>query len=93
MADIFIPGTELDEVRRSLGIVMDNIDIGNAGIDFERALGYPLVDAARNFEDRWSDGRTQVRREAKGIRDAAENINDQFTRTDNDAAANLGAPR
>ncbi|TQJ47349.1 hypothetical protein OHU34_36550 [Streptomyces sp. NBC_00080] len=93
MADIFIPGTELDEVRRSLGTVMDNIDTGNAGIDFERALGSPLVDAARNFENRWVDGRTQVRREAKGIRDAAEDINDQFTQTDNDAAANLGAPR
>ncbi|WP_055526242.1 hypothetical protein [Streptomyces graminilatus] len=93
MARIEIPGTELEEVRRTLGFVMDNIDIDSADIDFDRALGRPLVDAARNFENRWSDGRIQIQRQAKVIRDGADDMVQQFTRTDNDAAANLGTPR
>ncbi|MEU1513333.1 hypothetical protein ABZ490_14445 [Streptomyces sp. NPDC005811] len=92
MANISIPKTALDEVSASLSFVIDHIDIGEVHIDFDRALGYPLVDAARTFENRWSDGRFQIQREAKGIRDAVAKIVEQFTETDNNAAANLGKP-
>ncbi|MDX3854568.1 hypothetical protein [Streptomyces sp. AK02-01A] len=91
MADIFIPGSEMDEVRQSLGFVLDNIDIGNAKIDFGRALDYPLEGAASHFEKKWGDGRTQLKKQASGIEEAIDNIMDSFNKTDNDAVSNLEA--
>lgn len=89
MSDIFVPGDALDEVSRSLALVLDNIDTTAGGVDLNAVLGYPLIDAANNFEGRWADGRTQLKRQCKEIRDAVDQIRTVMQDTDDKAAASL----
>jgi hypothetical protein len=89
MADIKIPGSELEEVSRSLGFVLDNIDTDKSGIDLDRAVGYPLVDQGDNFERRWEDGREQLHRQCDAIKKAVDQILEQFKDTDDKAVAHL----
>ena len=90
MADIFIPGDELESTRQSLGFVLDNIDIGHHTFDFDKAFGRELSrGSAQNFENKWDDGKRQLQRQVKDIKSAIDSILDSFTRTDNDAVTNL----
>jgi hypothetical protein len=89
MSDIFVPGDALDEVSRSLAVVLDNIDTAAGGVDLNSVLGYPLIDAANNFEGRWSDGRIQLKRQCEEIRDAVDQIRTVMQDTDDKAAASL----
>jgi hypothetical protein len=87
MAEIEIPGDELEQVSRALGFVLEHIDISTARVDLGRALGPGLVKHAENFEKRWSDGRFQLRREAEGIREYVDQILETFKQADDAAAA------
>jgi hypothetical protein len=90
MSDIFIPGDDLDAVSRSLTVVLDHIDTTAGGVDLSAVLGYPLIDAANDFESRWADGRIQLKRQCEGIRKAVDQIRTTMQQTDDQAAANLG---
>lgn len=89
--DIFIPGDELDAARQALGFVEDNIDIGHHTFDFEKAFGPELSGhgAAQNFENKWNDGKQQLRKQVADLKKAMDSLMDSFTKTDNDAVANL----
>ncbi|MFC4533531.1 hypothetical protein [Sphaerisporangium dianthi] len=89
MADINIPDAELKEVSRSLGFVLDHIDIGKSGIDFDRAVGYPLIDQADHFESRWKDGRNQLHRQCEAIKKAVDQIVEKYKETDDKSVAHL----
>jgi hypothetical protein len=89
-ADVNIPGDELEEAKKNLTFVHDYIDIGNNTFDFDAAFGPELSrGSAQHFEDRWSDGRHQLKKEVEGVRDAIGNILDSFAKTDQDAAQSL----
>jgi hypothetical protein len=88
--DINIPGDELREAQDNLTFVHDFIDIGHNTFDFVAAFGPELArGAAQNFENKWQDGQTQLKKQIVGVRDAIGNILDTFEKTDQDAAANL----
>ncbi|KIF66643.1 hypothetical protein HY68_32365 [Streptomyces sp. AcH 505] len=90
MTDIFVPGDELDQARAGLAFVEDNIDIGHHTFDFDKAFGPELSrGSAQNFENKWNDGKNQLKKQVKGIREAMDSISDAFTKTDNDAVSNL----
>ncbi|GLY29415.1 hypothetical protein [Kineosporia sp. NBRC 101731] len=89
MADIFLPGDDLDAARAALDKVRENIDISGANIDFDQALGRDLARAAGSFESAWSDGRFQLLREIDGIRDKFQQVSDAFADTDAQAAESL----
>ncbi|WP_101948713.1 hypothetical protein [Mycobacterium sp. 3519A] len=89
-SEVNIPGNELKEAQDMLGFVSDNIDIDRNTFDFDGAFGRELSrGSAGNFEKKWNDGKTQLKKEVKGIRDAIGNILDSFEKTDADAASNL----
>jgi hypothetical protein len=89
-SDVNIPGDELKEAQDMLGFVSDNIDIDRNKFDFEATFGHELAKGSSgNFEKKWSDGKVQLKKEVKGIRDAIGNILDSFEKTDQDAASNL----
>ncbi|KAB1139424.1 hypothetical protein F7R91_40000 [Streptomyces luteolifulvus] len=89
-SDVNIPGEELQAAQDMLGFVHDFIDIGRDTFDFEAAFGRELGRGrAQDFEDKWEDGKQQLRRQVKGVRDAIGSILDAFEKTDQDAVANL----
>ena len=89
-ADVFVPGTELEDAKKMISFDHDNIDLDANQFDFRAAFGSGrLYDAAENFEDAWNDGREQVSREIDGVRDAIGKVLDTMDKTDTDAAANL----
>jgi hypothetical protein len=88
--DVNIPGDELEEAKRNLISVHDNIDIDHYTFDFDAAFGPELSrGSAQHFEDRWNDGRYQLKKQVEDVRDAIGNILDSFDKTDQDAAQNL----
>lgn len=88
--DIYIPGDELREAQRMLDFVHDFIDIGHRTFDFDAAFGPELSHgSAQHFENKWEDGKKQLQRQVKGIRDAIGNILDSIDKTDQDAVKNL----
>ncbi|QIQ06459.1 hypothetical protein [Streptomyces liangshanensis] len=89
MADIFIPGDELDDARQALSFVLDHIDIQANEFDFPAMFGPGLRNAAQNFDDKWNDGRERLQKQVKEIKKAMDSIADEFAKTDNDAASNL----
>ena len=89
-SEVNIPGNELKEAQAMLGFVSDNIDVDRNKFNFDAAFGAELSrGSAGNFEKKWSDGKIQLKKEVKGIRDAIGNILDSFEKTDEDAASNL----
>lgn len=91
MADIFIPGDELDEARRALGFVQDHIDLGQGTFDFDRAFGRDLSGSAANFERKWKDGKGELIKQLEQIKGAMDSIMDSFQKTDQDAASRLSS--
>lgn len=89
MAEINIPGDELEEVSRALAFVLEHIDISSARVDLGRAVGPGLIGPAENFENRWGDGRFQLRREAEEIRSKIDQILETFKQVDDAAGAGL----
>lgn len=88
-SDIFIPGDALQQASDAMGRVLDHIIKTRGEADLGQVVGRPLRDAAENFEGRWSDGREQLRRECKKIREAIQKIEEGFMDTDNQAADSI----
>lgn len=88
--DVNIPGDELKAAQDNLTFVHDFIDIGHHTFDFDAAFGHgKLRGSAQHFEDKWEDGRFQLKKQVEGVRDAIGSILDTFDKTDQDAASNL----
>ncbi|MFI6077149.1 hypothetical protein ACIA5C_37010 [Actinoplanes sp. NPDC051343] len=88
--DVFIPGDDLQQAEDMLNFIDNFIDIDRNQFDFDAAFGPgQLLKSANNFEKKWNDGRTQLKREVGGVKDAVQNILDSFSKTDQDAASNL----
>ncbi|WP_427924611.1 hypothetical protein [Streptomyces sp. cg40] len=89
-SQIVIPGDELEEARSTLGFVHDFIDIGHHTFDFDAMFGRELSrGSAQNFENKWEDGKNQLKKQVKDVQDAIGNVLDSFAKTDQDAVANL----
>lgn len=92
MAEINVPGDEIDAAARNIQQVIDLFDSTSTDVpSLRQALGNDpkVTDAAENFKDRWDDGRTQLRDEGADIIDALKQVLQQFTDTDNQAADSL----
>ena len=88
--DVFIPGDDLQTAEDTMKFIDDFIDIDRNQFDFDSAFGPGrLLDSANNFENKWNDGRGQLKKEIGGVKDAIANILDSFSKTDQDAAGNL----
>jgi hypothetical protein len=92
MADINIPGDDIESARDNMQQVLSLFDnpvtaLGN----IDEALGNDglVTGAAKDFDKRWSDGRTQLKDEGKSIIDALTKVIDTFTDTDNQTAGQL----
>ncbi|MFF3560465.1 hypothetical protein ACFYXS_10580 [Streptomyces sp. NPDC002574] len=90
MAEIQIPGDELEDLSGLLGRVMELIDTKPTGFD-ETAVGAPLASSGGHFESAWSDGRTQLKRQGNQLKDACDQIVKAFTDYDNQSADSLTA--
>ncbi|MGW5498742.1 hypothetical protein [Streptomyces olivaceoviridis] len=94
MTDISIPGDDIESARDNMRQVMDLFDSSaTSAAGLSAALGGDrlVLGAARDFDKRWSDGRTQLRNEGKSIIDALTKVLDTFTDTDNQVGGQLTA--
>jgi hypothetical protein len=91
MADIYVPGDELQTANDQLGRVLALIDAGGRPADLATALGNSpdVLDAAQLFDDRWSDGRYQMSKEGTEISDKITECLDAFTSTDDDLTKDM----
>jgi hypothetical protein len=88
--DVHVPGNELEQAQQMLDFVHDHIDIGRHTFDFDATFGPELSHgSAQHFEKKWEDGKTQLKKQITGIRDAIGNIVDSMDKTDRDAVSNL----
>jgi len=88
MAEIDIPGDELERMSALLSRVMELIDTKSGSFD-ETVVGSPLASSGRHFDDKWSDGRTQLKRQGNQPKDACDEIVKSFTDQDNAQAESL----
>ncbi|MER5176958.1 hypothetical protein ABT009_01015 [Streptomyces sp. NPDC002896] len=88
MAEIEMPGDEVERLGTLLRRVMELIDTKPAGFN-AADVGPPLVRSGSNFDKKWNDGRTQVKRNSKDLKDACEAIVKAFADADNQQAQAL----
>ncbi|MFJ6655858.1 hypothetical protein ACIQNG_05755 [Streptomyces sp. NPDC091377] len=88
MAEIFVPGDEVARVGVLLGRVMDLVDTQNSGFD-ARAVGAPLVDAGMEFDRAWDDGRVQLKKNCRNLKDGCEAVVKSFADLDAEMGAAL----
>ncbi|MEW1552037.1 hypothetical protein [Streptomyces tsukubensis] len=94
MAEIDMPGAEVERMGQLIGRVMELIDTRAAGFDAV-AVGPPLAAAGRDFDEAWNDGRFQLKRECKGLKEGCEMIVKGFAEADREMVSSLkddGAP-
>ena len=95
MADIEIPGEELEHLASLLPKIKDVLGSADDADNVRRGLfsyegddvgvgDEQLVAAIANFHGRWSDGHYQLGKELKSLQDAAQNVLDLFKQTDQD---------
>jgi hypothetical protein len=92
MTDISIPGDDIESARDNMRQVMslfDSSSTSQAAISAAVGDDSTVLEAAQDFDERWSDGRTQLRNEGKNIIDALTKVIDTFTDTDNQVANQL----
>jgi uncharacterized protein YukE len=89
--EVFIPGDDLERAADNMKNVLDLLNNGYPKLPIDEALGTgsDTYDAGDDFDQRWSDGITQLNEEAGDIQDALKKTLDAFSNTDNQAAANL----
>lgn len=90
-SDIVVPGEDLERASEGIGRMLQHIDTTRGPADLRSVVGDPVSDAADHFESRWSDGRAQLHREGKEIREAIQKVIDAFVDTDNQAGDSLGS--
>ncbi|MER5768558.1 hypothetical protein [Streptomyces sp. NPDC001985] len=88
MAEIEIPGDELERMARLLGRVMELVETRASGFD-AAAVGPPLAASGGTFDERWNDGRFQLKRNCTSLKDACEAVVKGFTDADNEMASSL----
>ncbi|WP_326550666.1 hypothetical protein [Micromonospora sp. NBC_01813] len=96
MSQITVPGDELEEASQALARMLTFVESGRDsdrfGGDITEMFGPGRVaDAARGFDRRWDDGRFQLTRQTKDIRDSIDQILEGFARVDQDSASALDA--
>ncbi len=94
MADIQIPGDDIESARDNMRQVMDLFDSSNttqANIAAATGNDKLVTDAAHHFDKRWKDGHTQLKDEGQAIIDALTKVIDTFTDTDNQIGDQLTA--
>lgn len=91
MADIVIPGEDLQDAADAMRRVLVNINLKRSSADFTRVVGPPVRDAAENFEDRWDSGRKQLRQECDDILETIDMILESFAKIDNNLTSGFGA--
>ena len=84
MADIKVPFEELQRLIVSLDNVMGILEHDTTPLNFQQTLGdaNDVIAAAVVFDDRWNDGREQIRNEGKQIRDKVQEVVEAFKATD-----------
>ncbi|MFE6495945.1 hypothetical protein [Streptomyces sp. NPDC057748] len=88
MAEIEMPGDEVQRLGELLGRVMDLIDTRPSGYAPED-VGPPLVRPGTDFDEQWKDGRVQVKRNSKDLKDACEAIVKAFDEFDTKMGSSL----
>ncbi|MEL5955760.1 hypothetical protein AADR41_13485 [Streptomyces sp. CLV115] len=88
MAEIEMPGDEVQRLGELLGRVVDLIDTRPSGYDPED-VGPPLVRPGTNFDDAWKDGRVQVKRNSKDLKDGCAAIVKAFAEFDTEMGSSL----
>jgi hypothetical protein len=90
VAEIQVPSEQLDQAERELEQVLALLEDGGRPHDLAGALGNApdVMDAAQNFDDRWSDGRGRVIKEGRDIQGKLE-VLDAFTQTDDDLTKDM----
>ncbi|MEU9605580.1 hypothetical protein [Streptomyces sp. NPDC048057] len=88
MAEIDMPGAEVESMGALLARVMELIETRASGFDAV-AVGPPLAAAGREFDERWNDGRFQLKRECKALREGCEAIVKGFADADKEMASAL----
>lgn len=83
-----MPGDEVQRLGELLGRVMNLIDTRPSGYNPED-VGPPLVRPGTNFDEQWRDGRVQVKRNSKDLKDACESIVKAFDDFDTKMGSSL----
>ncbi|WP_405719336.1 hypothetical protein OG607_05050 [Streptomyces sp. NBC_01537] len=87
--EVDIPGDEVKSLGSLLGQVLDHIDDSHNIAFDEQTVGQPMVAAARNFDRRWSDGRKNLTRQCKQLKEACDAIMKAFEDTDKQSTDTL----
>ncbi|MEV7289129.1 hypothetical protein AB0O01_32050 [Streptomyces sp. NPDC093252] len=88
MAEIFVPGEEVERVGALLARVMGLIDTQNSGFD-ARAVGAPMVNAGLEFDRSWDDGRVRLKKNCTALKDACDVVLKSFRDLDTDMGNQL----
>ncbi len=88
MADVKIPGAELERAASNMERVLALLGVATSPPGLEQMLGdgTDVLRAARAFDKRWDDGHIQLEQEAGDIQKALKQVLEAFTTTDNQAA-------
>ncbi|MFJ2022323.1 hypothetical protein ACIODW_00740 [Streptomyces sp. NPDC087897] len=88
MAEIEMPGDEVQRLGELLGRVVELIDTRPSGYN-PADVGPPLVRPGSDFDDAWKDGRVQVKRNSKDLKDGCDAIVKAFAEFDAQMGSSL----
>jgi hypothetical protein len=92
MADLFIPGDEIESAKDNMQHVIQLFDSSSTSSpSLQEAVGGDglVIGTAEHFDSRWNFGRSQLKQEGQHIIDSLTKVLDVFTNTDNQLAAQL----
>ncbi|MET9921959.1 hypothetical protein ABZZ04_33550 [Streptomyces sp. NPDC006435] len=88
MAEIEMPGDEVQRLGELLGRVVELIDTRPSGYN-PADVGPPLVRPGTDFDEAWKDGRVQVKRNSKDLKDGCDAIVKAFAEFDTGMGSSL----
>ncbi|MGW1024041.1 hypothetical protein ACWD4J_10015 [Streptomyces sp. NPDC002577] len=88
MAEIEMPGDEVERLGTLLGRVVQLVETKPTGFN-ANDVGAPMVRSGSHFDDKWKDGRTQLKRNSKDLKDACEAIVKAFADADTQMGQSL----
>jgi hypothetical protein len=91
VADIKIPGEELEKAHGDLEKVLTLLEAGGRPLDLDGALGgaADVLGAAQAFDDRWKDGRWVISQDGRELQKKVRQVLDAFQKTDDDLTADM----